>query len=1588
MTNPFSGNKLRSQVPAAQPAQPTAGGQSKNPFAGNKLAPSHPNETVSAIFSSLYGPLYTRAMAALTPEEAGGAEASYRFQDLAERKFEEQHPYWSAALTTGGIAARYIPTAMFGGVRGTTALAAAEAAASRPQESVAGLVGELTDSDVMRAVARNPIGRVAVDATVGYGIGKGVGAVGRRVFGKSAEQIAKEEAERVAAEAAAQQAERQAAANAAADKAEQELARRGRPVGQRALPRGPIVTPNPQSVDPFTGRPRLPAPSFPPESPRFRTPTVEATEAKARAELSERQLRESRSLDEAIAARQAREEAEEAARVAALEAEPSRFPRPIEPPAPLPGQVFGPRQEGMRDALERWANIWRGIGDKKKAAELSARINELDRLREPWDALTAEQQRRFIVLNSYHNSRLAQGLVPRPEELGVPGASKLARRMRRMESRAIRQLDAMESWYKMAPGERDRVLRAMEQESLATRMGELETGWQRTVMELLQSPLDEIVILNPKTGREITVASALKKARTHPARFEAESLVRELQEEMDVLFQGKPRRSSTFGSRIGERPTAAAAAEMPPIPKPMAQRMAEREAAQAARGTQAKPSAPQTTTTRIPVDEIPVARVADEQRAAFPQSATAKNQQWLRNRRGGLEFAAARTLAGAGLGGTYGLSQAETPEEAVQYGLAGLFGGAIAGWAAGPLARQAAQSKLVNEALDDIAKVSKRIGRTPGFPGTDRFRSLAGRLEQLGLGSKRGTPPRPAPAMADDVPLNRPTVVQPSEEPLLRRLNLSPEMQDIYGARIAQIAAAAPKQSDEQLLAKAARLLNTKRETLARINPEKMTGAEGLAIASLVRENTEKMAEMAARLATTVDDDARAALTAQLDAMDGQTNALLTNLMAGRSAQGAALRANRVLANLSSDPSFWFLKAQRVKGAEVLSQAEKFHITSLLNKGEPARDELIQYLASLRKTPWYRQIAQLRRAGFLTALTGRVRDFAGTGGNVVATPILKVPGAFADNVAAAITTARMKGMGAGETIRNLPNLMKANAAYRTMLMPDTNELVAMGGGIKTGWKEMLEYLGYDAIRKGDFKTLVEFVRAVEVDPAILKRYDIPGQINIDMFGTSARGQKANALADFYQKYTMRLSGGTDRLFRAAAYNGAMQEQARLVATREGLSGPALQTRVAALLKEPTDEMVANAGMISEYTTFTNDGTMARAISNLIEAAARAGDTAGTALGTRMVGTEIKAGDMIRTGFDIVSPFRRTPANLLTRILEFTPGAGQAIAMKRAANWWGNVSKLALDTKAGAATAEGLTAVRASQRRMVDTFAANATGLGLLGLGAYLYDNGVLTGEAPRTGAEAEQWRTEGRQPNSILVGGVWHPIGQLPPLGSMLTMAATLRQEAEAGTGTQGAAIGALRTALNQPLMTGPREALEALSSQQDARTEGFWQNMAGSFVPGIVASAARAGGVSREPDTAVESVMSRIPGLAEAVPERLNVFGEPMQRPEGMLWMTTPDVREEDVIVNQMSMVGAEVGKLPKWRGESNDQYYFRQQEGGKQLKVDLTNLILSEQYLFATPQEKRDLIEETATASRRGFADFLKREYGIERPDSRRTP
>ena len=216
--------------------------------------------------------------------------------------------------------------------------------------------------------------------------------------------------------------------------------------------------------------------------------------------------------------------------------------------------------------------------------------------------------------------------------------------------------------------------------------------------------------------------------------------------------------------------------------------------------------------------------------------------------------------------------------------------------------------------------------------------------------------------------------------------------------------------------------------------------------------------------------------------------------------------------------------------------------------------------------------------------------------------------------------------------------------------------------------------------------------------------EIEEKRHAQVFGKSGVGKAVNAASRWN---TEALDRGDVRFNRPAYVESFAQAlKAKGVTAEEAQSGA-------------KPELVAAA---REYAINEAQKATYRNTTALSELLARAGHYQG----------DNKAAKALSIAYDAVMPFRKTPANILTTGLDYSP-VGIAKAVKQAA----------VDVKSGKATAADA----------VDSLCEGLTGTGILALGAYLASEGLLNLRAGDDDDEEAFNKTLGHQDYALELGG-------------------------------------------------------------------------------------------------------------------------------------------------------------------------------------------------------------------------------------------
>jgi len=159
---------------------------------------------------------------------------------------------------------------------------------------------------------------------------------------------------------------------------------------------------------------------------------------------------------------------------------------------------------------------------------------------------------------------------------------------------------------------------------------------------------------------------------------------------------------------------------------------------------------------------------------------------------------------------------------------------------------------------------------------------------------------------------------------------------------------------------------------------------------------------------------------------------------------------------------------------------------------------------------------------------------------------------------------------------------------------------------------------------------------------------------------------------------------------------------------------------------------------------------------------------------------------------------------------------------------------------------------------------------------------------------------------------------------------------------------------------------LQAVHDPVGGRAQSFINRQAGSLVPAGVANVAETiDRTVRRPQSALQAIESRIPGLTHAAPPIVDITGHTVQRPASALGGGNPfpfSTAKHDPVVDELGRLGISTSQPPmqiKWRGKPTPLTEGERQqlaeEEGQELYKRVSRLVQSGAWQKRTDDVKR---------------------------------
>ncbi len=269
----------------------------------------------------------------------------------------------------------------------------------------------------------------------------------------------------------------------------------------------------------------------------------------------------------------------------------------------------------------------------------------------------------------------------------------------------------------------------------------------------------------------------------------------------------------------------------------------------------------------------------------------------------------------------------------------------------------------------------------------------------------------------------------------------------------------------------------------------------------------------------------------------------------------------------------------------------------------------------------------------------------------------------------------------------------------------------------------------------------------------------------------------------------------DKPFYNAAFARSLYNQAGAAAINAGRKGDA--SFIENLVKNPSEDMLKNATADANIAAFRDKGVLSKAASGVKRAIAND-----------------KTGEVGKVVAETMLPFTGVPSSIAGQMVAYSP-----IGLIRGATDTGKVL---------------IKNMPELQRQAAQEVGRGTIGTALFTIGAYLMEKGLMTGQ-PKDAVEAEQWKLEGKQPNSVLINGKWRSIGSVGPQTLILLAGAKYNEEMNNPEGSIGSFAGNIgKDFLSQTFLAGVQQPLNAITDP--ARYgKSYVSGQAGSIVPNII---------------------------------------------------------------------------------------------------------------------------------------------------------
>ena len=443
----------------------------------------------------------------------------------------------------------------------------------------------------------------------------------------------------------------------------------------------------------------------------------------------------------------------------------------------------------------------------------------------------------------------------------------------------------------------------------------------------------------------------------------------------------------------------------------------------------------------------------------------------------------------------------------------------------------------------------------------------------------------------------------------------------------------------------------------------------------------------------------------------------------------------------------------------------------------------------------------------------------------------------------------------------------------------------------------------------------------------------------------SRTQRA---AKAYTEAVFRTLGAEDKVFYHSALNRSLYDQAITQAKNEGRRADA--GYIKQLVSDPSPTMLETAVRDASIATFKDRNMLTELASNSKRIARKNGVTNAAA--------------------EMMMPFTGVPSSVAGQMVAYSP-IGLVKGLTK------DVRILAGKIKPGD--------IPTIQRQASQEVGRGVLGSGMLAIGAMLTNTGQMTGQ-PKDAEEARLWAAQGKQPNSVMIGGKWRSINSVGP-EALIALAGSKISEGGKSASEKGANI--IKDFMSQTFLQGIQGPMNSINDP-GRYAESYLTNQFASGIPNFVKDVARATDNTQRDtkgdgfiDTVKNNIKASIPGQRNDLLPKRDVIGNTMpQEPTGFnafIDIGNSKTPRSNPVVNELNRLyqtdnGATPSQLKNKQTIAKNKVILDvaqlnelEQKSGGAFSQEMAALMQTDSYKKADDATKADAVKKLSAAVRK---------------------